>query len=169
MKNLPLLLLGAGAVYFIAKKPTKVPTTTSTAPKKDNVETKSESDTAIKRQGYQIKDCVLIISNKQEAYDYAFKYGASFDKGPGDELDLIKKELFGDCLDTIGSTKKLVGKYFDYAIFVFNMFKNAYSGAAKINAFADKYKERLFKIRDSLNEITGYFIPDKDVEIIEVI
>lgn len=163
MKTLPLLLLGAGAVYFIAKKPAK--TSTKTLDEKDEKVNTPETEVILKRQGYQIKNCELTIVSKQDAFDYAFKYGSTF----GNKFESVKKELFDDCLDTIGSTKKLVNNHHDKAIFIFNMFKNAYSGLASKNGAYEEFKEELFKIRDSIFDITGYLIPDQDVKIIKVI
>ena len=69
MGNLPLLLLGVGAVYFITKKPAK--TTTST--KEDSI---ASGQIGSKDVGYKIVNCKLTIYDKQKAFNYAFKLGA---------------------------------------------------------------------------------------------
>ena len=83
MKNLPLLLLGAGAVYFIAKKPAKVSSTASTKEKLN-----STSD--INQKGYTITNCSLKVNDLQKSLDYAYESGVKYgSKGPDYIINLI--------------------------------------------------------------------------------
>jgi hypothetical protein len=86
MKTLPLLLLGAGAVYFIAKKPAKTSITTKE---------KSHSTYDINQKGYEITNCSLKVYDLQKSLDYAYEAGVKYgSKGP----DYVINFIFGLCL-----------------------------------------------------------------------
>lgn len=98
MKNLPLLLLGAGAVYFIAKKPAKASTKETSVKKESEVQ---GNYIGSKEIGYKIDDYTLTVYNRQQALDYAYQIGVKYaSKGPKYVSDVL-----------IGSQTEILNKF----------------------------------------------------------
>lgn len=167
MKNLPLLLLGAGAVYLAAKKPTKVST-------KENL-TIAPGQIGSKDIGYKIVDCKLTIYDKQKAFDYAFKLGADgVEPNNVDEYTWstkpLKKKLIGECIDAEILAKLLMNTK-EKAFFVFNLFKYLLSGiVSKSEVFtSDQALTNIQQFKDSVQKLLGYDTSAYKVELIELI
>lgn len=166
MKNLPLLLLGAGAVYFIAKKPAKTSTKESL--------TIAPGQIGSKDIGYKIVDCKLTIYDKQKAFDYAFKLGA--DGALVNNVDEntwstkpIKKKLIGDCIASDKNVKILITSK-EKAHFIFELFRNLFSG---IFSKSDVYDSMtaladIKGFRDSIGEVFGYDVSKYDISLIQL-
>ena len=169
MKTLPLLLLGAGAVYFIAKKPAKVSTTST---KEDSI---ASGQIGSKDVGYKIVNSKLTIYDKQKAWDYAFKVGA--DGAEVNNVDdntwspsPLREKLFGGYLETELSVKTLM-KTKEQALFLFDLMRFLYSGiASKLIDFEkdeDNGLPTLKGFRSNIAKITGFDVSDFKVELIK--
>ena len=151
MKNLPLLLLGAGAVYFLAKKPAKASTTTST--KEDST---LSNQIGSEKVGYKIseekfgvsKETVITIYDRQKALDYAYNTGVKYaNKGPG----YVSNLLIGSQFDLL--PKLTFDKDFK---FVFDLLVYGYSGMSSViknQEFNDKVLQLLNQfVLDLINQ-----------------
>lgn len=164
MGNLPLLLLGAGAVYFITKKPAK----TATSTKEDSI---APGQIGSKDLGYKIVDCKLTIYDKQKAFDYAYELGV--DNAFGIKLDgtePLKETLFGGCLQKELTVKALM-KTKEKALFVFDLMRFLYSGivskSIEFGEDEDNGFPTLQGFKDNIAKITGFDVSDFKVEIIK--
>lgn len=161
MKNLPLLLLGAGAVYLVAKKPSTKTTSTETIPKNATLSAGS------KEIGYAIYDCEkLVIFDSKKAYNHAFDLGSTLDQP--NKLDDL---LFGVCFDSpedISKFKQMINTK-EKAILVFNLFKYLLSGYGKNHQDYDTQDEILAELNSIKIKMTsfGYNSNDFKVEIIK--
>lgn len=166
MKNLPLLLIGAGAVYFLAKKPVK----TSTATKEESI---ASGQIGSKDTGYKIVDCKLTIYDKQKAFDYAFKLGVDstspdYNKGNTWSTKPLKKKLVGDCISSEISAKILMNTK-EKALFVFELFRYLYSGIALQSDVFDETTalDSIQQFKDNTEKLLGYNTSDFKVELIQ--
>jgi hypothetical protein len=166
MKNLPLLLLGAGAVFLVAKKPAKVSTKESL--------TIAPGQIGSKDQGYKIVDCKLTIYDKQKAFDYAFKLGA--DGAEPNNVDEytwstkpLKKKLVGECIDAEILAKLLMSTK-EKAFFIFELFKYLLSGiTSKSEVYtSDQAIESIQQFKDNVQKLLGYDTSAYKVELIEL-
>jgi hypothetical protein len=143
MKNLPLLLLGAGAVYFIAKKPGKV----STSTKEDST---GLNQIGSEKVGYKIVEqkfgvskethFVITVYNRQQALDYAYNTGIKYaNNGPGYVANLLIGSQF-DLLRKLNLDQ-------DFK-FVFDLLVYGYSGMSSVI----KNKEFDDKVLNLLNQ-----------------
>jgi hypothetical protein len=129
MKNLPLLLLGAGAVYFIAKKPAKV--------SKTNI---SDPIIGTSSKGYEITNCSLKVYDLQKSLDYAYEAGVKYgNKGP----DYVINFIFGLCL-----TKDKIWLLIDggHDKFIFEMVKYGLSGLYSKTSEIDLIKKENLRL-----------------------
>lgn len=168
MKNLPLLLLGAGAVYFIAKKPAKVSTTST---KEDAI---APGQIGSKEIGYKIVNCKLTIYDKQKAWNYAFKLGA--DGAEVNNVDEytwstkpLKMKLVGDCFGSEVTVKSLINSK-EKAFFIFELFRYLDSG---ITSKSDVYDENaalssIESFKDNIEKLFKYDVSNYKVELIEL-
>jgi hypothetical protein len=167
MGNLPLLLLGAGAVYFITKKPAKV----SIASTKEPVIIKP-GQSGSNLMGFKIAACNLTIYNKQKALDYAFKLGADATKpdyngGNNWDISSLKEKLISDCIETEEDAKILMDTK-EKALFVFDLMKYLYSGISSKSISFDQFGlDNMQKFKDTVNKIFGYDVSDFKIEIIK--
>ncbi len=162
MKILPLLLLGGGAYFLTKKKPKASGSTTSNDSNK--------SDLPV--QGFIIKDCELIDFNQDLAYDYAYSAGVSFyNQNKEVNLDKFRNQLFGDCLASLVSLKKLMSSTKN-AKFIFDVIRYGYSGitqeANKIQNSDKYYLSELQKIYDYFKSQLGFF-PVVQIELVKKI
>lgn len=161
MKNLPLLLLGAGAVYFIAKKPAAKTGNSEAIPKNATLSAGS------KEIGYAIYDCEkLVIFDSKKAYDHVFDLGSTLDQA--NKLDDL---LFGVCFDSpedILKFKQMINTK-EKAILVFNLFKYLLSGYGKNHQDYDTQDEILAELNSIKIKMTsfGHNSTDFKVEIIK--
>lgn len=173
MKNLPLLLLGAGAVYFIAKKPDiKTSKKESSSKEEDTQEKETPVVLPGQAKGYNIDGCKLTIYNKQKAYAYAFKLGADnslpdYNEGNTWSTKPLKKTLVGDCISSEENAKSLMNTK-EKAFFIFELFKNLYSGiTSKSIVFEENAIDSIQQFKNSVAKVFGYDVSDFKVEIIK--
>lgn len=164
MKNLPLLILGAGAALFFSRatKPLIIKT-----PK----EIVYDDQIGSKEVGYKIVDCSLTIYDKQKAYNHAFKLGA--DNALGIKLDGVKplkETLFGGCLEKELTVKALMTTK-EKALFIFDLMRFLYSGiVSKSIEFEEDYDNgfpTLQGFKNNIAKITGFDVSDFKVEVIK--
>lgn len=169
MKNLTLLLLGAGAVYFIAKKPAKA----STTPSKESSDI-VPGQIGSKEIGYKIVNCKLTIYDKQKAYNYAFKLGV--DGAEVNNVDEytwstkpLKKKLVGECIDAEILAKILMSTK-EKAFFIFELFKYLLSGITSKSEIytSEQALKTIQQFKDNVQKVLGYDTSDYKVEIIEL-
>jgi hypothetical protein len=115
--NLPLLLLGAGAVYFITKKPAIIKTK-----KEISIEKESEvqgNHIGSKDIGYKIDNSTLTVYDRQKALDYAYQTGVKYTyKGQ----NYVSNILIGSQIDTLNklTTESDIRFIFDLLIYGFS-------------------------------------------------
>lgn len=164
MKNLPLLLLGAGAVYFIAKKPAKA---SATSIKEDTI---APGQIGSKETGYKIVNCKLTIYDKQKAFDYAFKLGAENAMPNVDEYTwsskVVTQKLIGDCFGSEITAKMLINSK-EKASFIFELIKHLYSGIVSESAeFEENAISMLEQMKNNFQKILGYDTSSFKVELV---
>jgi hypothetical protein len=126
MKTLPLLLLGAGALYFVAKKPAKV--------SKTNI---SDPSNIVSSKGYEITNCSLKVYDLQKSLDYAYEAGVKYgSKGP----DYVINFIFGLCLTKDKLWLLVDGDQNDK--FIFEMVKYGLSGLYSKTLETDPVKKK---------------------------
>ena len=145
MKTLPLLLLGAGALYFVAKKPAKV--------SKTNI---SDPSTPVSSKGYEITNCSLKVYDLQKSLDYAYEAGVKYgSKGP----DYVINFIFGLCLTKDKIWLLVDGDQNDK--FIFEMVKYGLSG------LYSKTSQMGIAERENLRQMLLAFMMDLEVKLIE--
>ena len=155
MKNLPLLLLGAGAVFLVAKKPAAKTGNSEAIPKNATLSAGS------KEIGYAIYDCEkLVIFDSKKAYDHVFDLGSTLDQA--NKLDDL---LFGVCFDSpedILKFKQMINTK-EKAIFVFNLFNSGQPEQAQAEVTLDS-----ILIKDRIDDLDGTRIFEEYLKIKQI-
>ena len=145
MGNLPLLLLGVGAVYFITKKPAKV--------SKTNI---SDPLVTTPSKGYTITNCSLKVHDLQKSLDYAYESGIKYgNKGP----DYVINLLFGLCLTKNKIWLLVDGDQNDK--FIFEMVKYGLSGLYSKTSETDPMK------KEELRKMLLAILIDLEMKLVE--